>query len=177
MFRQRLVATLAVLAVLAACGEDPPEPGVLDIGVRADDGTFQALTPGQAVAVELGANGLNMIVPSLRAVDINPNAPNPEILVEVSGIVMAADIEGSRVDMEDTGDGHALWDLRVPFQANLCCYVCRNAVVRATVRDRSGRDFIGEVDVRLERGGCPDPDACCADESACPDVSLTQVCE
>jgi len=165
--------------MLSAC-TDPDEtlpPGELEIGLRLADGTFEPVADGDAMAVELGANGLNMIVPSLWAEGINPNAPNPTVLVEIEGILMAADIEGSRVDMERDGDGYALWDLRVPFQTQLCCYVCREGTISATLRDRSGREFIGEATVRLERGGCPDEAACCSSDQACPDPSLTQVCE
>lgn len=175
-----MIAALGLL-VLVGCAEsnDDPvrEPGVLELGIRLEDGTFEPIQDGASMAVLLGANGLNMIVPSLRVLDADPIGPDPTVLVEVGGVIMAADIEGSRVDMEDTGAGYALWDLRVPFQTNLCCYVCQDGLVRATLTDRAGREFVGEVTVRLERGGCPDETACCAKATACPDPTTTLVCE
>ena len=63
------------------------------------------------------------------------------------------------------------------FQTELCCYVCTEGTLVATLRDGSGRRFEGQVTVRFERGGCPDVSACCATADACPDPTLTQLCE
>ena len=178
-------APLATAAALLACAAglggcpNPDEPGPplpMEIGVRAADGTFRPLADGDTMSVVLGANGLNMVVPSLRAADINPRAPDPAIEVDVGGFAMGADIEGARIDMEDDGAGFVLWDLRVPFQTELCCYVCGQATVIARIRDNSGRSFEGRVTVQLERGGCPDVTACCDTADMCPDPSLTLVC-
>jgi len=89
---------------------------------------------------------------------------------------MGADIEGARVDMMDDGTGYVLWELRVPFQTQLCCYVCGEGTITARIRDNSGQDFEGQVTVRLERGGCPDLTACCNSADMCPDPTLTLVC-
>lgn len=152
----------------------------MEIGLRTAEGTFRPYAEGEAVGVVLGANGLNMIVPSLRAVGINPRAPDPAVEVRITGatqeFVMAADIEGARVDMENDGTGYVLWELRVPFQAELCCYNCKTAEVVARIRDNSGHNFEGHTTVVLDRSGCPDPAACCATADFCPDPSLTTVC-
>jgi hypothetical protein len=118
-----------------------------------------------------------MVVPSLRARGIDPRGPDVQVEVTVAGILMAADIEGSRVDMAESGDGHVLWDIRVPFQTELCCYVCREGTLEARLVDRAGRVFETVVTVRLERGGCPDPVACCGNANVCPDPELTLLCE
>ena len=179
MLSKRLIAMASALLLGGlGCPDDPDlPPGSLEIGVRGDDGSFEVLSEGDSVAVELGANGLNMIVPSLRAAGINPTGPDPTILIEVGDILMAADIEGSRVNMDADGESYVLWDLRVPFQTALCCYVCRDGLIRAELVDHTGRSFLGEVTVQLERGGCPDPDACCGEAGACPDPTTTLVCE
>ncbi len=178
----RIVTAAAIctasLALTGCPGPDdtgPPSP--MEVGMRATDGTFHPYAEGESVGVVLGANGLNMIVPSLRAVGINPRAPDPDVQVHVAGFVMAADIEGARVDMDDDGTGYVLWELRVPFQTELCCFVCGMGEIVARIRDNSGRNFEGRATVRLERGGCPDVAACCATADFCPDPTLTQVCE
>lgn len=171
------LAALLALALTSCPGPDDPGPALpMEIGTRAADGTFAPIAEGDTMPVLLGANGLNMVVPSLRAVDINPAAPDPSVEVVVAGIPMAADIEGARVDMEDDGTGYVLWDLRVPFQTQLCCYVCQEGTIVARIRDNSGVQFEGRVNVRLERGGCPDTSACCASADMCPDPTLAQVC-
>lgn len=175
--RSQSVALLISLA-FGGCGEPAGPPGPLEIGVRDEaSGAFHLLAADDAVPVVLGANGLNMIVPSLRAREVDPHAPDPTVVVEVAGIVMAADIEGARADMQEDGDGYVLWDLRVPFQTELCCYNCATAVVRADIEDSSGRAFQGEVSVVLARGACPDDRVCCGTADACPDPSITQVCQ
>jgi len=173
-----IAALLFSSAALAGCPEpdDTGPPSPMEIGVRETDGTFRPLVDGDTMNVVLGANGLNMVVPSLRAATINPRAPDPAIQVDVAGLAMGADIEGARVDMEDDGTGYVLWDLRVPFQTELCCYVCGQGTIVARIRDNSGKSFEGRVIVRLERGGCPDPTACCDNAGMCPDPTLTQVC-
>lgn len=170
-------AAAAWVAAVVGCGggEQAPPPGVLEIGAHVA-GAFQAFGEGDVASVVLGANGLNMIQPSLRAADIDPRAPDPTVTVTVAGILMAADIEGARVDLKSDGTGYVLWDLRVPFQTELCCFVCRPGKVTAQIRDAAGRQFKGEVTVSLQRGGCPDPPACCVKADACPDPALTQVC-
>lgn len=183
MLRQRsVVIPLSALALLvaAACGDpDPGPPGVLEIGIHDEaTGDFIPMTDDMSVPVVLGANGLNMIVPSLRAIDIDPRAPDPTVTVSVGGILMAADIEGETVDMQDSANGYVLWDLRVPFQTDLCCYNCVEGIVFATLEEQSGRIFEGEVRILLSRNGtCPDESVCCGDVNACPDPALTQVCQ
>ncbi|MBI2893439.1 MAG: hypothetical protein HYY06_07790 [Deltaproteobacteria bacterium] len=172
----RLLLFFALLAPGCGDDEDTRPPGVLDLGVRVDE-TFEPLAEGATMAVILGPNGLNMVVPSLRSAQIDPRAPDPTVSVTVGGILMAADIEGARVDMEDDGTGNVLWDLRVPFQTELCCYICEEGLMKAKIRDATGRRFEGQVTIRLERGGCPDTAACCGDPNTCPDPSLTQLCE
>lgn len=177
-----ITSRIAMLGALLACGcSGPPAqpPGALEIGIHdEEEGTFVPLQDGDTVAVVLGSNGLNMVVPSLRVEGADPRGPEPNVEVFVGGVLMAADIEGDRVDLvvDDAGRG-LLRDLRVPFQTDLCCYVCRDGTLRARLEDRKGRVYEGEVTVQLERGGCPDPSACCASASACPDPDLTQVCE
>lgn len=171
---------LAVLGVFAMAGCPDPEdnrpPGVLEIGVRAADGSFQTLHDGDAMTVSLGPNGLNMVVPCLRSAEIATKAPDPTVTVTVADLVMAADIEGARADMESDGVGNVLWDLRVPFQTEICCFTCREGYVEAKIKDAKGRRFEGAVWVQLERGGCPDLEACCEEADMCPDRSLTQLC-
>jgi len=180
MQRQLLIASALLSSLLlSGCpgpGEElPPEP--LEIGTLAPDGTFVPLSDGDSMGVILGANGLNMIVPSVRAEGVNPRRPDPNVEVEVSSHTMAAILLAERVDMEPEADAFVLKNLQVPFQTELCCYVCTEGTVMASLRDGSGRRFEGEVTVRFERGGCPDVDACCATADACPDPTLTQVCE
>ncbi len=174
----RVVHLPWVAVALLGCIQPPPPPppGTLEIGEN-QGGRFRTFFDGATAAVVLGANGLNMVVPSLRAVEIDPRAPDPTVTVEVVGRLMAADIEGTRPDMKSDGTGFVLWDLRVPFQVELCCFICRDGRIAAGITDASGRLFEGTVTVRLERGGCPDPPACCKFADACPDPSLTQVCE
>jgi hypothetical protein len=175
---RNLIPISVLLSLLAGCPEEgtTPPPGELKIGVLEADGSFRALNDGDSMAVLLGANGLNMVVPSVRAVGVNPRKPDPDVEVEVAGHIMAAILEAERVDMEADGDGYVLENLQVPFQAELCCYVCTEGTIFASLRDSSGRVYEGQVTVRMERGGCPDVDACCSDASACVDPSLTQVC-
>ena len=176
--RSTLLA-IAISAAAAGCGpgEDDRPPGVLEIGVRDEDGSFRPLSDHDSMTVSLGPNGLNMVVPCLRSAQIAPKAPDPTVTVTVADFVMAADIEGARADMVDDGIGNVLWDLRVPFQTELCCFTCREGLVEARIKDATGRRFEGSVTVLLERGGCPDEDACCLEADMCPDPSLTQVCE
>lgn len=171
-----LAAVLALAAAGCPAPDDMEPPRPMEIGVKAADGTFHPLADGDTMNVVLGANGLNMVVPSLRAVGINPRAPDPGIVVDVAGFAMGADIEGARVDMVDDGTGYVLWDLRVPFQTELCCYVCGQGTIVARIRDNSGKNYEGSVTVQLERGGCPDVTACCDRADMCPDPTLTLVC-
>lgn len=173
-----LIFAITLLPFLAGCpggGTDPP-PGELEIGVLEPDGSFRALVDGDSMAVLLGANGLNMIVPSVRAVGVNPRRPDPDVQVEVATYTMAAILEAARVDMDPDGDGYVLANLQVPFDAELCCYVCTEGTITASLRDASGRVFAGQVTVRMERGGCPDVTACCTSVDDCEDPSLTQLC-
>jgi len=174
-----ILPTLVLGALLVGGCPGPSTNGPalpMEIGTRSADGTFVPLHDGDTMPVVLGANGLNMVVTSLRASGINPRAPDPSVEVDVAGSAMAADIEGARVDMMDDGTGYVLWELRVPFQTQLCCYVCGEGTISAHIRDNSGQDFEGMVTVRLERGGCPDPTACCDTADMCPDPTLTLVC-
>ena len=169
--------SLCVALALACVGSSkalPPAP--LEIGVLVG-GAFKPLANGDTAPVILGPNGLNMIQPSLRASDIDPRAPDPSVTAEVGGILMAADIEGVQADLKSDGTGYVLRDLRVPFQTDLCCYICREGKVVARLKDAGGRVFEGTVTLRFERGGCPDAPACCTNRNACPDPSLTQLCE
>ena len=174
------VIAVALLVAASASGcsgpDDDRPPGVLEIGVRAADGSFKTLHDADAMTVSLGPNGLNMVVPCLRSAEIAPKAPDPTVTVTVADYVMAADIEGARADMIDDGIGNVLWDLRVPFQTELCCFICGEGHVEAKIKDAHGRRFEGAVWVQLERGGCPDAQACCEDADMCPDRSLTQLC-
>jgi hypothetical protein len=128
------------------------------------------------MAVVLGPNGLNMVVPSLRAIDVDPRAPDPSVELEIGGVLMAADIEGSRVDMQPDDDGFVLWDLRVPFQVELCCYNCSSGTLRARLEDSSGLSFAGQVDIVVGRGECPDADVCCQSADLCPEPELANLC-
>lgn len=179
---------LALAFVFAACSPASERPevevGALEVGLCGEhdaDGaclSFVPLADGDTTNVVLGPNALNMIVPSLRASGIDPRAPDPTVLVTVADLVMAADIEGAAVDMQPDGDADfVLYDLRVPFQTELCCYVCRDGLVEASITDASGRTFEGRVTINLARAGCPDPTACCGNPEVCPDPSLTLVCE
>jgi len=173
-----ILPTLLCALLVSGCpGPTVSGPALpMEIGTRAADRTFTPLHDGDTMPVVLGANGLNMVVTSLRAAGINPRAPDPSVEVDVAGIAMGADIEGARVDMMDDGTGYVLWELRVPFQTQLCCYVCGEGTITARIRDNSGQDFEGQVTVRLERGGCPDLTACCNSADMCPDPTLTLVC-
>lgn len=173
-----ITIALALATTLVGCpgpGVDPPA-GDLEIGVLESDGSFRVLSDGDSMAVLLGANGLNMIVPSVRAVGANPSRPNPHVEVEVGGFIMAAILEAERVDMTPDGDGHVLANLQVPFDAELCCYVCNEGTITASLRDASGRIYEGQVTIIMERGGCPDTSACCMNADDCEDPSLTQLC-
>jgi len=174
-----MMRVIAVAAVATACGDDGGPPGMLQIGVHDEQtDAFVPLTDGQALPVVLGANGLNMIVPSLRAADADPRGPDPSVTVSVGGILMAAVLKGERVDMTDDGQGFVLWDLRVPFQTELCCYNCLDGTIFARLDDRSGHAFESSVRVRLSRNDtCPDTTVCCGDAKACPDPAITQLCE
>ncbi|MEK6606574.1 MAG: hypothetical protein AABZ30_02835, partial [Myxococcota bacterium] len=141
-----------------------------------ENGAFRRLADGDMVVVVTGPNALNMIVPSLLARDIDPRAPDPTVTVTIDGQLMAADIEGARADMQKLGDGFVLWNMRVPFTSELCCYECREAQIDATISDASGHSFRGSVRPLLQFRSCPDECACCASADDCPDPSLTQVC-
>ncbi len=149
----------------------------LQIGVRNDSGEFVLVGAGDSMGVVRGPNALDMIVPSVRAVGIDPQTPDPVVEVKVGGQVLAVDIEGPRVDMEQSPEGYVLWELRVPFSVNLCCFNCREALVTASIEDSSGNKFAGEITVMLERDSCPDPTTCCETAGACPDPSTAQVCK
>ena len=170
-------ATLVLAAVvLFACGSEPPGP--LEIGLHDEvSDTFVPLADNDMMPVILGPNGLNMVVPSLRAQTTNPSAPSPTVTVTVGGILMAADLAGEPTDMVADGAGYVLFNLNVPFQTDLCCFNCSLGLVEAKLEDRCGRTFAGQVTVQLSRNAtCPDPSVCCADANACPDPNLTQVC-
>ena len=173
---------LPLCLLLAGCPDGGPDtpPQPLQIGVHDTTlDTFVPLAEADMMAVVLGANELNMIVPSLRAIDIDPRGPDPTVEVDVGGVIMAADIEGSRVDMQPDADGYVLWDLRVPFQAELCCFNCVTGIVTAYMEDASGVDFEGSVTVLLSRNGgaCPAPTICCATADLCPVPELAPLCE
>jgi len=173
----RIAIGLAAAWLVAGCGGDSGPPRPLEIGLRGQDGSFVPLAENDEVAIVLGANGLNMIVPSLRASDIDPHAPDPTVEIEIGGTLMAADIEGSRVDMTDDGVGYVLWDIRTPFQTELCCYNCSAGLVNARIQDASGQAFEGSVTVTFERGGCPDPAVCCQNVDVCPEPEQAKLCQ
>ena len=177
--RRQSVISIALAASVFLCAGCPEPPGPLEIGIQDEDtGEFMPLHDDDPVAVVLGANGLNMIVPSLRAEGIDPSGPDPDITVSVGGILMAAVIQGENTDMESRDGMYVLWGLRVPFQTNLCCYNCAPGVISARLEDQSGNAFEGEVRIQLSRNGtCPDVAVCCADLSACEDPTYAQVCE
>jgi len=179
MLRQSIIALVGCVGLSAGCGDDAEPPGPLEIGFHDEvSGDFVALSDSDAVPIVLGANGLNMIVPSLRAEGIDPSGPDPDISVNVGGILMAAVIQGDNADMDPQNGAFVLWDLRVPFQTDLCCYNCAPGTIRARLEDRSGHAFEGEVTVQLSRNGtCPDTSVCCANLNACPDPAPGQLCE
>lgn len=179
MRRQSITAVAVAFAVsvFSGCGSEPP--GLLEIGVQDQaSGDFMPLGADDTVSVVTGANGLNMIVPSLMAVGIDPAGPDPDVIVTVNGIFVAAVIQGDNADMAPEDDGFVLWDLRVPFDVDLCCYECSVGLISASLEDQSGHAFEGEVSVLLTKAGiCPNPSSCCVDASRCPDPSLVRLCE
>lgn len=177
MTARRIGVGLVAAWLAAGCSGDPGPTKPLEIGLRDQDGKFVPLADNDEVAIVLGANGLNMIVPSLRADGIDPHAPDPTVEVEIGGTLMAADIEGSRVDMTTDGVGYVLWDIRTPFQTELCCYNCSAGTVTARMQDASGQLFEGSVTVTFERGGCPDPVVCCQSVDVCPEPEQAKLCQ
>ncbi len=183
MVYNRLVAARSTLVAVALVAQGALSLGCqsstaeLQIGVRNDSGEFVLVAAGDSMGVVRGPNALDMIVPSVRAVDIDPKTPDPVVEVKVAGQVLAEDIEGPRIDMEQSPEGYVLWELRVPFSVNLCCFNCQEAVVTASIEDASGNKFAGEITVMLERDTCPDPTTCCETAGACPDPATAQVCK
>ena len=170
------LAAAAIVAATVGCGNSGPVE-VLEIGDRAASDEFVPFEDDDFIRVVRGPNELNMVVPSVRAVGIDPTAPDPTIEVTVEGYVMAEDIEDARIDMISNGDGYVLWELRVPFMAEMCCFMCSPATITASITDASGKRFEGQRTLILQRDTCPDPDICCATVGACLDPSLTQVCQ
>lgn len=187
----RLFVLLALFALAAAaCNGDEKggaAAGPLEIGTRQPPcspwgescaGAFAPLADGDPASVVLDPHGsLDMLLLSLRAAEADPHAPRATVTVTVAEQVIGANVPGERADMQSDGVGFVLWDLRVPFQQELCCYACRDARVDGRLEDASGRVFTLEVTVLLRRSGrCPDPEACCASAEACPEPSMTQLC-
>lgn len=182
MTRQSFLVWAVLLPLASSCGDpDPGPPGTLEIGTRTESDEFIPWVDSQAVPVVLGPNGLNMIVPSLRAYDLDPRHPLPKVEVTVGGLLMAADIKVAGSDANNMAElndgGYALWALSVPFQTDLCCYNCSIGTLKASLTDGSGRQFLGEVSIQLARDTCPAPAVCCTDVNACPTPELTQLCE
>lgn len=172
-----LVAASATVLVVACSSTPAATPDPLEIGVRATDGTFTRLSDGDTVRATPASMGATKLVPALRALGIDPRAPEPTVEVTVGGLVMAANLAGPRADMVADGAGYVLWDLNVQFQTQPCCYACSEGTIVASLRDSTGKRFEGDVTVQLDPGGgCPDPAACCATADACPSPALTQLC-
>ena len=109
-------------------------------------------------------------------------APGPadvDITVTVDGVLIGAGITGEARPPTELDDGSAvMWDERVAFQVNLCCFSCKSAVVRATMIDAADREYRGAVKVLLVRdwSGCPDQYVCCSDPGSCPEGLEPQLC-
>ncbi len=179
MRRQSIIPIAFAASALLSAGCDSEPAGPLEIGIHdQDSGEFMLLSDDDTVAVVLGANGLNMIVPSLMAAGIDPAGPDPDVIVTVDGIFVAAVIQGDNADMDPRDDAFVLWDLRVPFDVDLCCVECATGTISARLEDRSGHVFEGEVSVLMTKAGtCPNPSSCCVDASRCPDPALVRLCE
>lgn len=166
MRSRKSLVLLAIVSLECACEGDfgPRPPGVLEIGIGDPiNGGFRPLVDGDTMPFTPFPNGFVMVAPCLRSPEIDPRRPDPTVTVTVGGVLMAADFEGERVDMQPDGTGWVLWDLAVPFDTEAWCFVCREGRLDASLRDATGRDFLGSVSVILAReegDGCPDPAVC-----------------
>lgn len=156
---------------------DPELVGALEFGTLDDTGNFVPITDGDPVAILINQAAPG-ILPSLRARELDPIAPEPSVTVWVDGVFVGADLKGGAADMVPDGDAHVLGDLRVLFDVDPCCVNCLEAVVEGTLVDRQCRACTGRVTVILQASGsCPPPTSFCGcDESSCPAPLTPQPC-
>lgn len=154
-------------------------PGSLEIGLDDyDQLSFVPVTDGAELPMYLGTGGLYVLVLSLRANEVDPDAPHPTISVYVDDTLVAFEHHDSNTDMVATTEGYVLWNVFVIPRVEMCCFNCRDAVVLARLDDRAGQSFEGEVRARLVASdSCADTSICCADAAACPDPTMTELCE
>ena len=171
-----IAPTVATMLFGVGCFSSSP-PDSLDIALRGDPPVV--LADGDEVPVLFGASGLMMLVLDLRvARGVVPETADFTIEVLVSGQTVAEDYSGAR-DIVAEGEGFALQWIRVPFSQERCCYECKPAVLRASARDGSGREFAGQVNVTPVYMGssCPDTTGCCTVEDICPLGIEPTLCE
>lgn len=177
-------AAALALALGGACLQAPPEPPPLPLEIGYNElltvqgFSYRRVQDGESIPISLGPNGLFMVQPCLRAVGIDPRAPVPDVVVTIDDVPVAADLDFDRVDMVRQGEGWILWDLRVAFTNELCCFNCQTGVMKARLRDAADNVFEGVVTLLLSgRGVCPDPDACCLDPQDCVEPAFATACE
>ncbi|HEV8322099.1 MAG TPA: hypothetical protein VG389_10825 [Myxococcota bacterium] len=136
-------AVVALAAALASCGPH----AVVQLGVTDASGAFVPLADGDAVAVVLGPQGLNMVVVALQAWGLeggNPDDPldpdNPYLrLASRVGATVVGGAVGTR-PFPETGDGTLhVEGVQVPFNVMPDLYLGEIVTLEVSVTDRHDR--------------------------------------
>ncbi len=175
------LAPLLVGCVVTGC-DDPPLPdAVLEIGYEEEDpasgaSVFVPYAPGDRVRLIPGPGGLELVMPSLRARDVPAGLFTLELALWLDGLVIGRELPWGPQESPGEEGSFVIWNVNVPFQAETCCFNCREVLLTATLTDSAGRDHRGEVTVLVARSECPDPAVCCPSADFCPDPVLPVLC-
>ena len=181
MLRWRCVASTLWLCLLVGCGGESVSPEELDLGVGEPSEGFVPLVDGQQLLifpVYVAGSFLDGFFINLRTPPLDPTDPDLEVVVRDGELPIGREVGSyTLVERSDGTGGFLVWQVRVVFAEESCCFLCKEIVVEARLEDANGRRFLGRSRVIPTHSVCPDSEGCCSSADLCERFEAPQVCE